>query len=105
MPQHTVVILGGKKPARVVPGNLLVDPGDSVTFDARGTDAYISFSGNWPFTQAPQDPICVTSKQKVKLDIVPAAAAILDEYPYKAFCTSTFDLAVGNSEPGIIIKR
>jgi len=101
---HTVVILGAKKPARVVPGNLVVDPGDTVTFDARGTDAYISFPSYWPFTQ-PQDTICVKSKQKVTLNVLGASVQVEDEYPYKVFCTSSFELAVGNSEPGIIIKR
>jgi hypothetical protein len=109
---HRIMIYGRALPPKVNPGRKEVCPGDTITFEARGTDATVMFppAPKWPFCQD-WEPITVYQENlrepqrriyTVK-DI--NEESDLEEFPYAVFCSSPNCFAVGTSDPIIIIRR
>ncbi len=103
MADHTIIILGKRRPPKVVPPVLLGDQGDTVRFEARGTRVQIKF-WKWPFKED-EAVIDVDSGAQSDPRILKGWEEDVDEYPYSVFCSDSGELAFGGSEPGIIIRR
>lgn len=103
MADHTIIVLGRRRPPKVVPAMVLGSPGETVCFEWRGTGVQIKF-WSWPFRQ-PESVITADSEGRSIDYTLRDWDKSVDEYPYSVFCSASGELAVGGSEPGIIIKR
>lgn len=104
MADHTIIVLGRRRPPKVAPAMLLGYPGETVCFEWRGTGVQIKF-WKWPFVER-ESVIAGEEADGSSGDYTLSGwERGVDEYPYTVFCTASGELAVGGSEPGIIIKR
>ncbi len=103
MADHTVIVLGRRRPPKVVPPMLLAEQGRTVSFEARGSSVQIKF-WRWPFIETEEVIRLEEGGQSFAYHLTKFTDSV-DEYLYSVFCDTSGDLAVGGSEPGIIIKR
>jgi hypothetical protein len=103
MADHSIIVLGKRRPPKVVPPILLGDQGQTVWFEARGTAVQIKF-WRWPF-EPPERLIRVDAGGISGPYTLRDWEKDVDEYLYSVFCSETGELAIGGSEPGIIIRR
>jgi hypothetical protein len=107
-----IMIYGGGRPPKVVPGRKEVYPGDRVSFEARGTAAKVIFPPppKWPFVEPWQvidvDQEQVKAPERSTFTVKEIVDALdLEEFPYAVYCSSPNCFAVGESDPIIIIRR
>jgi plastocyanin len=96
---HRIIMLGDK--GKVVPAAVIVEVGDTVTFEAQNTDAVVTFYDvQKPFRKP---SLTVPANSVSAPEAVTGAPGV---YPYSVWCAGAPGRsASGDSDPIIIIKR
>ena len=98
--QHRVVIIADSSSCRIVPGHIVVGPGDTITFSAIGSAVTLFFPHPEIFKDG-RELVRLNQNEKAGWEVVNAAAG---SYAYSAYCALTGRFATGGSDGEIIIQ-